>query len=433
MNITIYGNSVSALVTAACLADSGNHILLVADYFPPSPYSEPGLRKLLEQQRAGERLHHTTELAEGVQHGEVHYLLLQTEQLAEADSIVQQLGQLLQRDSILVNRTTFPMGSSERLHQTLQQELQSRHSQHKVELVVEPDFMTEGRMIQNFRRPDRILLGSCSQGAIEQIRELYAPYNRNRDVVMVMSVRAAELTKFASNAMLATRISFMNEMADVAEALGADIEEVRQGMGSDHRIGYDYLYPGTGFGGPNFAHDVSSLAETVRAAGSRGQLLDAVLEINREQREVLFRKAWRHFEMDLQGRRFAIWGAAYKPGSSDIRNAPAVELIEALLGQGAEVCLYDPEAMERVRDHFGEQRALTCGEDPYQVLDGSDALMVVTEWKPFWSPDFQQLLQRMKQPVIFDGRNLYPPQKMRRLGITYYGVGRGESLAGSYS
>ena len=283
-------------------------------------------------------------------------------------------------------------------------------------------------MIQNFRRPDRILLGSESEPAVAQMRELYTPYNRNRDVMMVMSPRSAELSKFASNAMLATRISFMNEMADVAESVGADIEEVRQGMGSDQRIGFDYLYPGTGFGGPNFAKDVASLADTVRAAGSRGQLLDAVLEINRQQREVLFRKAWRHFDMDFPGKRVALWGSAYKPGSSDIRNAPSIRLIEALLGQGAEVQLYDPEAMDAVRSCFSSTEKLFYGENHYQVLEQSDALMVVTEWKPFWSPDFDQLLQRMKRPVIFDGRNLYRPEVMQKLGIVYYGIGRGECL-----
>jgi UDPglucose 6-dehydrogenase len=427
MNITVYGNSTPALVCAACLADVGNDLLLVADHLPLPPFAEPGLGKLLQKQLDEGRLHHTTAIADGAGHGELHYLLLHSDQLPLARQIVGQLGQSLSRDCTVVNRTTFPLGSSDQLQQLLQRP----GSSYRADLVVEPDFMTEGRMIQNFRRPDRILLGSDSAQGIERIRELYTPYNRNRDVVMVMSARAAELTKFASNAMLATRISFMNEMADVAEAFGADIEEVRQGIGSDHRIGFDYLYPGSGFGGPNFAKDVASLADTVRAAGSRGQLLDAVLDINEQQKEVLFRKAWRHFERNLDGRRFAIWGAAYKPGSSDIRNAPAVRLIEALLGQGAEVQLYDPEAMGSVRSHFGERQGLSYGDNHYQVLEQADALMVVTEWKPFWSPDFQQLLQRMRGAVIFDGRNLYPPAKMKKLGITYYGIGRGESVADS--
>lgn len=441
MKITIYGNSTPALVAAGCMADIGNEVLLVAAQLPEPPYAEPGLRKILQHQRESGRLQQTTSIEEGGLHGVVHCLLLQSDQIALAMEIAQRLGETVEQNIILLNRTTFPLGSSEQLFETLERALdarqdrlgrqerqESRSKNLQAELVVEPDFMTEGRMIQNFRRPDRILLGSASEQGVAVMRELYSPYNRNRDVVMVMSVRAAELTKFASNAMLATRISFMNELADVAEAFGADIEEVRQGIGSDHRIGYDYLYPGTGFGGPNFAKDIVSLAESIRAAGSRGQLLDAVLEINEQQKEVLFRKAWRHFTMDLKGRRFAIWGASYKPGSSDIRNAPSIQLIEALLGQGAEVHLYDPDAMQSVREHFAEARNLHLGEDAQQVLQQADALMIVTEWKPFWSPDFEQILQLMRTPVIFDGRNLYNPEKMRQMGVIYYGIGRGESL-----
>ncbi len=430
MKITVYGSNPPALVTAACLADIGNDLLLVSAESPfsgaveESQIIEPGLKKLLQQQLDSGRLHLSQSLEEGARYGEVHCLLLSPDQIELAETIARYIGAVMDGDCVLVNRTTFPVGSSDRLHQIVRTELERRGVSGCCHLIVEPDFMTEGRMIQNFRRPDRILLGSNSAEAVEIMRDLYAPYNRNRDVVMTMSPRSAELTKFASNAMLATRISFMNEMAYVAEDVGADIEEVRQGMGSDKRIGYDYLYPGTGFGGPNFAKDVATLAETIRAAGSAGQLLDAVLEINEQQKEVLFRKAWRHFSMDLKGRRFAVWGISYKPGSSDIRNAPGVQLVETLLAQGASVNLYDPEAMNSARSHFGEQVAITYGEGRDSVLEGADALMVMTEWKAFWSPDFNQLIDKMKTPVIFDGRNLYAPEKMRSMGITYYGVGR---------
>lgn len=419
MKITVYGAATPALVSAGCLADIGNEVVLVAEEIPSPPYAEPGLRKLLQQQQEGGRLRFTQHLTEGAEHGEIHYLLLDPRKLPLAEAIVDEIAGKASQRVVVVNRTAFPLGSSQQLQQRLQQ--QEAHP-----MVVEPDFMTEGRMIQNFRRPDRILLGAEDEAAIALMRDLYSPYNRNRDVVMVMSPRSAELTKFAANAMLATRISFMNEMADVAESLGADIEEVRQGMGSDHRIGYDYLYPGTGFGGANFAKDVSTLAKSVRAAGSRGQLLDAVLEINEQQREVLFRKAWRHFGMDLKGKRFAIWGVAYKPGSSDIRHAPAIALIEALLPQGAEVVLYDPEALDNARHHFADRAGVHYAESAMEALQQADALMVVTEWKPFWSPDFEQMKRQMKQPLIFDGRNLYSPTRMKALGFTYYGVGRGE-------
>ncbi len=432
MKVTIYGSNPSALVSAACLADIGNEVLLVSSTPPFSgtlegvQMAEPGLRRLLQDQLDEGRLNQSQSMEEGATYGQIHYLILDPDELALATEIARQVGAVMSEDQILVNRTTFPLGSSDRLHQVVEEELSRRGVSYRCHLVVEPDFMTEGRMIQNFRRPDRILLGSDSAQGVEAMRELYAPFNRNRDVVMVMSPRSAELTKFASNAMLATRISFMNEMADVAEDVGADIEEVRKGMGSDQRIGYDYLYPGTGFGGPNFAKDVATLAETIRAAGSAGQLLDAVLEINEQQKEILFRKAWRHFGMDLKGRRFAVWGISYKPGSCDIRNSPGVRLVEALLGQGASVHLYDPEALESARSHFGEGALVSYGAGRDAVLQDADALMVVTEWKTFWSPDFDLLLDRMNSPVIFDGRNLYSPERMKSLGITYYGVGRGE-------
>ncbi|MBC8520300.1 MAG: UDP-glucose/GDP-mannose dehydrogenase family protein [Gammaproteobacteria bacterium] len=432
MKITVYGNNPSALVTAACLADIGNEVLLVSSTFPfaekieESSISEPGLKKLLGQQLDSGRLRLSQSLNEGAEYGGLHFLLLDPEQLELAETIAGRIGMVIESDTLLVNRTTFPIGTSDRLYEIVQDELNQRGAPSHCHLIVEPDFMTEGRMIQNFRRPDRILLGSDSVEGVEIMRDLYAPYNRNRDVVMTMSPRSAELTKFASNAMLATRISFMNEMADVAEDVGADIEEVRQGMGSDQRIGYDYLYPGTGFGGPNFAKDVATLANTIREAGSAGQLLDAVLEINEQQKEVLFRKAWSHFEMDLRGKRFALWGISYKPGSCDIRNAPGVELVETLVGQGASVQIYDPEAMESAKRYFGEQSAISYGEGRDSVLDGADGLMIVTEWKSFWSPDFNLLIEKMKTPVVFDGRNLYSPEKMRSAGIKYYGVGRGE-------
>jgi len=432
MRVTVYGHNTSALVSAACLADIGHNLLLVSlsdpfnGSFEVSQLAEPGLNKLLQQQMDSGRLQMSQSLEEGAAFGDIQYLVLGADEFDLATKVAKQIGADMDGDVVLVNRTTFPLGASDKLHKIVEAGLEERESASVCDLVVEPDFMTEGRMIQNFRRPDRILLGSDSAEGIEIMRDLYAPYNRNRDVVMTMSPRSAELTKFASNAMLATRISFMNEMADVAEDVGADIEEVRQGMGSDQRIGYDYLYPGTGFGGPNFAKDVATLAATIREAGSAGQLLDAVLEINEQQKEVLFRKAWRHFGMDLKGKRFAVWGIAYKPGSCDVRNAPGIQLVETLLGQGASVHIYDPEAMDSARKYFGELDAVTYGDGRDTVLDGVDGLMVMTEWKAFWSPDFNQLINKMKTPVVFDGRNLYSPEKMRSMGITYYGVGRGE-------
>ncbi|MBT4598511.1 MAG: nucleotide sugar dehydrogenase [Methylococcales bacterium] len=433
--LTVYGQSLPAAVTAACLADNGNHVLWVIEGFDdgvddlvlvcPWLEAEPGLVALLEANILSGRLVVTGDIEQGVTSGSLQYLVLNSDEYPLAEKIATTLGDLMEADKTLINRSIFPVGSSEILQTKVLAQLQSRGVVLHCALVVEPDFRVEGRLITDFTRPDRIVLGSTDQLAISQLRELYGPFNRQRDVVMVMSPRSAELTKYSVNAMLATRISFMNEVAEVAEYFGADIEEVRLGMGSDSRIGYEYLYPGTGFGGPNFADDVATFSKTVQEAGCEGRLLESVLDINTSQREVLFRKAWRHFKMNLKGRTFAVWGLSYKPNSEGIRNAPSIHLTTLLLDQGCAVQVFDPAAMTKAKEYFGERDGLDFCENPEACLKGADALVVMTEWKTFWTPNFDLIKAELKQPVIFDGRNLYDPALMERLGITYYGIGRG--------
>jgi UDPglucose 6-dehydrogenase len=432
---TVYGQSLSAFVTATCLADNGNQVLLIVEGYDQSqgdmvsvfPWiaAEPGLLALVNLNIKAGRLVVSADIDKGVLQGYFQYLQLSAHELPLAEKIAGVLGRVMTGDKVLVNRSIFPVGCSEKLQAQVFAQLTPRKVGYHCALVVEPDFRVEGRLIANFTRPDRIILGSTDQVAIAQLRDLYSPFNRQRDVLMVMSPRSAELTKYSVNAMLATRISFMNEVAEVAEYFGADVEEVRLGLGSDSRIGYEYLYPGAGFGGPNFADDVEAFSRTVQEAGCEGRLLEAVLDINSSQREIVFRKAWRHFNMNLKGRTFAIWGLSYKPNSEGIKNSPAIFLVALLLDQGCTVRVYDPAAMAKAKAYFGEHAHLVFCKNPEVCLKEADALAVMTEWKTFWSPNFDVIKAVLKQPVIFDGRNLYDPALMKRLGITYYGIGRG--------
>jgi len=435
---TVYGQSLSAFVTAACLADNGNQVLLIGESYDQSqndllsifPWivAEPGLLALVNLNIKAGRLVVSGDVEKGVSQGYFQYLQLSADERPLAEKIAGVLGCVMSSDKVLVNRSLFPIGCSEQLQAQVLNQLTKREAVFQCALVVEPDFRVEGRLIADFTRPDRIILGSTDQLAISQLRDLYSPFNRQRDVVMVMSPRSAELTKYSVNAMLATRISFMNEVAEVAEYFGADIEEVRLGLGSDSRIGYEYLYPGAGFGGPNFADDVEIFSKTIQEAGCEGRLLEAVLDINSSQREVVFRKAWRHFNMNLKGRTFAVWGLSYKPNSEGIKNSPAIFLVSLLLDQGCTVRVYDPAAMAKAKAYFGERTNLVFCENPEGCLKEVDALAVMTEWKTFWTPNFDVIKAKLKQPVIFDGRNLYDPALMERLGITYYGIGRGAKV-----
>jgi UDPglucose 6-dehydrogenase len=306
----------------------------------------------------------------------------------------------------------------------VQEELASRGVQEEFGVVSNPEFLKEGAAVEDFMRPDRIIVGAEDAQAIELMRQLYAPFQRSHERLIVMDLRSAELTKYAANAMLATRISFMNELANLAETLGADIELVRQGIGSDPRIGYQFLYPGCGYGGSCFPKDVQALNRAARDAGGALRVLNAVEEANEFQKGVLGRKIAAEFGEDLSGRRFALWGLAFKPNTDDMREAPSRRVIADLLARGASVCAYDPVAMEEARRVFGAEPRVAYAESPAAALDGADALLIVTEWKEFRSPDFEEMKRRLKAPLVFDGRNLYDPAQMRASGIRYFAIGR---------
>ena len=423
MRIHVHGDTVAALTVAAVLADTGNRVTLVlpADLSETGlrerARSEPGLVPLLERVEAAGRLRLTRN---GPDHAaEVFILAMSAERQGWAEALCDEIAAADKAPCLLVNRATFPIGTSEALHR--------RVAAHRpCILVVEPDFISEGRAIESYTRPARILLGCEDTEGVALMRELYRPFNRNRDVIQVVTPRAAELTKFATNAMLATRISFINEIAQLAEACGVDVEQVRQGLGMDRRIGFDFLYPGVGFGGPNFARDVLRLARTMAEQGVDSTLLDAVLDINEQQKEALFRKAWQHFDRDLCGRRFALWGLSYKPNTASVVNAPSVPLARALLAQGARLAVHDPAATEPFLAVLTEQERAGVEEadTPEQAAAGSDGIMLVTEWKAYWQPDWGHLHAQMRTPVIFDGRNIYTPDRVRAAGFAYHGIGR---------
>lgn len=429
MQLTLLGSGLCAQVTAAALASTGHDVQLCMDEQPHwqavlagrSLFREPGLDDLLAEQRASGKLRILQDYQPARQGVQRIFLALAPNQLPQAEALVDQLAALPELPVLLVNQSTFPVGTTE----ALQQRLNSRATGTRQRVVVSlPDLMQEGAAIQGFTRAGHRLLGCGSDWAETQVREILRPFNRRRDHLMVMSAREAEFTKLAITGMLATRLSFMNDMANLADALQVDIERVRQGMGADQRIGEQYLYPGCGFGGLGFSRDVMSLATTLESSGVGSELLEEVLAINERQKEILFRKLWRHFDTHLKGRTLTIWGAAFKPGSDRIDNAPVLRLLQALWAQGARVRVHDPRALQALAEWAGPRDDLVLCEDPYQALEGADALLLVTEWKTYWSPDFERIRASLKQPVILDGRNVYDPAYLRAEGFVYYGVGR---------
>ena len=423
MRIQVHGDTVAALTVAAVLADTGNRVtLLLPDDLSEAllrqrARSEPGLIPLLERVEAAGRLQVTQRDSNPA--AEVFIFAMSAERQGWAEALCDEIAVAGSAPCLLVNRATFPIGTSEALQRRIA-------AQRPCTLVVEPDFISEGRAIESYTRPARILLGCEDEEGVELMRELYRPFNRNRDVIQVVTPRAAELTKFATNAMLATRISFINEIAQLAEACGVDVEQVRQGLGMDRRIGFDFLYPGVGFGGPNFARDVLRLARTMAEQGVDSTLLDAVLAINEQQKEALFRKAWRHFDRNLQGRRFALWGLSYKPNTASVINAPSVPLARALLAQDARLAVHDPAAADAFLAALTEQErtGVAVADSPELAASGSDGIMLVTEWKAYWQPDWRALREDMRTPVVFDGRNIYTPERVRAAGFAYHGIGR---------
>lgn len=430
MKLEVHGETLCAFVSAAALASSGHQVSLVISpgdrvgeiSAGRSGYSEPGLNDLLVEQVDAGRLEVTGKCG-GDSSPDAVFLALQPGEYERAEAIAGQAAALYCASFVLVNQSTFPVGSSERLQQALDA-ASDEHGRPRVDVVSLPDLLQEGAAVQGFLRPGHWLLGCSEIRAETLMREILRPFNRRRDAMLVMQPREAEFAKFAVTGMLATRLSYMNEMANLADALGVDIEKVRRGVGADSRIGEAYLYPGCGFGGNSFSRDVMRLADSLEQSGVGSELLDQVLLINDRQKEVLFRKLWRHYHADLNDRVVAIWGAAFKPGVDVIDNAPALKLIEALWAQGARVRVHDPRALSALAAWAGNREDLVCCENPYEAADGADALCLVTEWKSYWSPDFRRLKSSMRQALVLDGRNIYDPAYVRENGFVYYGVGR---------
>jgi UDPglucose 6-dehydrogenase len=428
------------LVSGTCLAEVGNDVLCL-DVDPEKirilneggiPIFEPGLLDMVKRNVAAGRLRFTTDVEQAVAHGTIQFIAVGTppDEDGSADlqyvlAAARNIGRHMGDYKVVVDKSTVPVGTGDKVRAAIADELKARGADIAYSVVSNPEFLKEGAAVEDFMRPDRIVVGAEDERAIELMRALYAPFQRNHERLIVMDVRSAELTKYAANAMLATRISFMNELANLAEKLGADIEQVRQGIGSDPRIGYHFLYPGCGYGGSCFPKDVQALQRTARLdAGMEMKVLNAVEDANDAQKHVLTAKTVKRFGNDLSGRKFAVWGLAFKPNTDDMREAPSRYLLADLFAAGATVVAYDPVAMHEARRIFGDEPRLSYAESPMAALDGADALLIVTEWKEFRSPDFEAIKAKLKQPVIFDGRNLYEPKQVRQFGIDYQAIGR---------
>jgi len=441
MKVTVFGSGYVGLVTGACLAEVGNDVLCMdvdsrkIEMLKQGriPIYEPGLDKMVERNAKAGRLSFTTDAKEAVDHGLFQFIAVGTppDEDGSADlqyvlAVARSIAEHMSEYRVVVDKSTVPVGTADRVRERMLQVLEESGKPVEFDVVSNPEFLKEGAALEDFMKPDRIIIGTDNPRTTELLRALYAPFNRNHDRLIAMDIRSAELTKYASNAMLATKISFMNELSNLAERLGADIEQVRHGIGADSRIGYAFIYPGCGYGGSCFPKDVSALERTAHEVGYDAQLLTAVEAVNYRQKRVILDKLERHFAGDLKGRAFALWGLAFKPNTDDMREAPSRVLMEALWRAGARIQAYDPVAMEECRRIYGERGDLHYGDSPEAVLEGADALIVVTEWQLFRSPDFEGIKRSLKNPVIFDGRNIYDPARLKALGFAYYAIGRGD-------
>jgi UDPglucose 6-dehydrogenase len=439
MKITMIGTGYVGLVTGTCLAEVGNDVLCLdvdarkIDMLESGivPMHEPGLEPMIRRNVAAGRLRFTTDIDAAVAHANVQFIAVGTppddDGSADMKYVLQaarDIGRRMTQWTLVVDKSTVPVGTADHVRETIAEELKARGVHVPYSVASNPEFLKEGAAIEDFMKPDRIVIGADEERAIALLRTIYAPFQRNRERLLVMDVRSAELTKYAANAMLATRISFMNELANLAEKLGADIEHVRQGIGSDPRIGWHFLYPGVGYGGSCFPKDVKALQHSARRAGAPLRVLAAVEAANDAQKRVLVGKIVARFGNDLSGRRFGLWGLAFKPNTDDMREAPSRVLIGALTDLGAAICAYDPVAMDEAKRVMESNGKLTFAANPIDACDGVDALVVVTEWKEFRSPDFDGMKRRMKQPLIFDGRNLYEPDVVRAAGFEHISIGR---------
>ncbi|MFM1885693.1 MAG: hypothetical protein RL026_850 [Pseudomonadota bacterium] len=444
MRVTIFGSGYVGLVTGACLAEAGNHVVCVdVDAGKIErlnrgevPIHEPGLEALIRKNAEAGRLEFTTDAAKGVAHGLFQLIAVGTPpgEDGSADlkyvlAVARTIGQHLDKYAIVITKSTVPVGTADKVKAEVQRTLDARAAEVEFDIVSNPEFLKEGAAIADFMKPDRVVVGTDNPRTVELMRALYEPFTRQHDRLVVMDIRSSELTKYAANAMLATKISFMNELANIAERVGADIERVRVGIGSDPRIGYSFIYPGTGYGGSCFPKDVRALVGSAREVGYKARILESVEEVNIAQKSVLVGKMKRRYGDALAGMTVALWGLSFKPNTDDMREAPSLTIIRELLEAGARVRAYDPVAMDEARKALagvaGADKAVVFVDEAYAAATGADVLAVATEWQEFRSPDFDRLRSLLTQPVIFDGRNIYNPELLKRLGLQYYGIGRG--------
>lgn len=443
MNITLFGAGYVGLVTGTCLAEIGNHVLCVdVDkeritrlQNGECPIHEPDLPELIKKNIAAGRLKFTSDPTEAVAHGFYQFIAVGTPQDEDGSAdlkyvlaVAKSIGEYINEPRIIINKSTVPVGTADKVKQTIQQVLDQRNVKINFDVASNPEFLREGAAVSDFMSSDRIIIGTNNHETEQHLRALYSPFNRNHDRLIAMDVRSAELTKYAANAMLATKISFMNEMSHLAERLGADIEQVRIGIGSDPRIGYRFINPGCGYGGSCFPKDVLALESTAKQVDYDAKLLQSVHRVNDAQKQVLFNKIKKYFNNDLTNKTIALWGLSFKPNTDDMREAPSRVLIESLWQAGANVRAYDPVAVPEAKRIYGERKDLALCNSPEETLANADALVIVTEWSVFYSPDFNVIKQQLRHPVIFDGRNLYDPTYLRKLDFKYYAIGRGERI-----
>ncbi len=439
MNVTLYGSGYVGLVTGSLLADVGNDVLCV-DIDEKKvenlnngiiPIHEPGLDEIIKRNVEIGRLQFTTDMDKAVAHSEMQFIAVGTppDEDGSADlkhvlAVAQTIAERMDGLKLVVTKSTVPVGTSDKVAARMKEVLEKRGEDFQYTTISNPEFLKEGAAIDDFRKPDRIVVGTQNPYAREQMRKLYAPFCRNHDRLIFMDIRSSELTKYAANSMLATKISFMNELSNLADSLGADIEHVRIGIGSDPRIGYSFIYPGCGYGGSCFPKDVKALVATAREVGYKAELLESVEAVNEKQKHVLHAKIDKHFGGDLKDKTFALWGLAFKPNTDDMREAPSRVVMEALWEKGAKIQAYDPVAMEETKHLYPGNDNLVLADSALDAVEGADALIICTEWHEFRSPDWQGIKDGLKAPVIFDGRNLYEPDVLAEQGITYYCIGR---------
>ncbi|HSW34349.1 MAG TPA: UDP-glucose/GDP-mannose dehydrogenase family protein [Steroidobacteraceae bacterium] len=443
MKVTIFGSGYVGLVTGACFAEAGNHVVCVdidagkVERLQRGeiPIHEPGLDEIVRRNQEKGRLKFTTSAEDGIAHGLFQFIAVGTPpdedgsaDLSHVLSVAETIGRHMTDYRIIVDKSTVPVGTADKVRERVEQSVGERGVKVEFDVVSNPEFLKEGAAVADFMKPDRVIVGTDNPRTAELLKTLYDPFTRNRERMIIMDVRSAELTKYAANAMLATKISFMNEVANLAERMGADIEKVRIGIGSDPRIGYSFIYPGAGYGGSCFPKDVKALVHSAGEYQFDAALLKSVEAVNKRQKQLLFRKIHAFFAGDLKGKTIAVWGLAFKPNTDDMREAPARDLLEALWAAGAKVRAYDPVAMGEAGRIYGERPDLALVDSAEAALDGADALALVTEWQEFRSPDFDLIRDSLSRKVIFDGRNLYDPAMVKSFRLTYHGIGRGEPL-----